>query len=131
MGFPPTIDRILRGALHNAEKCAMSSAALDRALEARKRSSNSISRSKSQVKMDGPIYVGDVRRHMEAENAASIERRWRSTAKKHRQENSALMKQLGVKLDETPTSASSSRDKGAIENLFYIDLHGDPQMASS
>jgi hypothetical protein len=50
----------------------MASAALDQALEARQRPSNTASRSKRQVKMDGLVYVGDIRRHISAENKASI-----------------------------------------------------------
>jgi hypothetical protein len=86
----PTIDRLLRGALHNAEKGALASAALVRMMGGRSRPSNS-SRSKRQVKLDGPVYVGDIRRHISAENKASIERCWRSTAKIPREENRALM----------------------------------------
>jgi hypothetical protein len=58
----------------------MASVALDRMMEERNRPSNS-ARSKRQVKLDGLVYVGDIRRHNSAENKASIERRWRSTAK--------------------------------------------------
>jgi hypothetical protein len=124
-----TIDYILRGALYNVEKGAMASVALDQALEARQRPSNIASRSKRQVKIDGLVYIGDIQHHISVEKKASIERRWCSTIKKHQDENRALRNRLGQHLDETPTRTSSSQESGASENLFYIDLHGDPTMA--
>jgi hypothetical protein len=49
----------------------MISAALDRMMEERNRPSNP-AKSKRQVKLDGLVYVGDIRRHISAENKASI-----------------------------------------------------------
>jgi hypothetical protein len=65
--------------------------------------------------MGGLVYVGDIQRHIPAENEASIEHRWRSAAKKGRDENRALMNRLGQNLDETPTRASSSQGNEVLK----------------
>jgi uncharacterized membrane protein len=79
----------------------MASAALDRMMEERIPPSNPES-SERQVKLDGVVYVGDIRRHISAENKA----------KKLREENRALMSRLGQNLDETPTWAHQAEKTG-------------------
>ncbi|THC93725.1 hypothetical protein EYZ11_006801 [Aspergillus tanneri] len=122
----PSVDRLLRGGLTQAEKYAMSSIALDEALASKKRPSNSTTRTRRWVHMDGLIYAKDVNRHIEEKKFKEAQKRWKSTLKRHQREAKALMERIAKDIDEapTPTPASAERDKS--EDLWFIDLEGDP-----
>ncbi|KAL1952829.1 hypothetical protein VTO42DRAFT_4118 [Malbranchea cinnamomea] len=123
----PSVARVLRGGLIQAEASAMKEHLLQELDDRhnRKRHAKSILRPKSWPQSFGLLYVRDAKRQLDKKKAKACQKFWAEQKKKRQIDRTLGLPQVDVSDDSGSDSRDTSDQQETIDDLYFVDTTGD------